>query len=96
MYRLICQKPAHFLSAQMALVSTFFKMFIVLGMYNLGYNWKVMRLQLVPMCCKQYTMQWNQNQFEAVHIDFWNPEFQVSQVCQLCILMKTNNTRSDW
>ena len=34
MHRLICQKPAHFLSAQMALVSTFFQMFIVLGMYN--------------------------------------------------------------
>ena len=34
MYRLICQKPPHFLSAQMALVSTFLKMFIVLGMYN--------------------------------------------------------------
>ena len=40
MYRLICQKPAHFLSAQMALVITFFQMFIVLGMYNFafGYN----------------------------------------------------------
>jgi hypothetical protein len=34
MYRLICQKPGHLLSAQMALVSTFFQMFIVLGMYN--------------------------------------------------------------
>ena len=34
MCRLICQKPAHFLSAQMAWVSTFFQMFIVLGMYN--------------------------------------------------------------
>ena len=34
LYRLICQKPAHFLSAQMALVNTFFQMFIVLGMYN--------------------------------------------------------------
>ena len=32
MYRLICQKPA----AQMALLSTFFQMFIVLGMYNFG------------------------------------------------------------
>ena len=31
MYRLICQKPAHFLSAQMALLNTFFQMFIVLG-----------------------------------------------------------------
>ena len=30
MNKLICQKPAHFLSAQM----TFFQMFIVLGMYN--------------------------------------------------------------
>ena len=38
MYRLICQKPVHFLSAQMALVSTFFQMFIVLGMYNFGQN----------------------------------------------------------
>ena len=34
MCSLICQKPAHFLSAQMALVSTFFQMFIELGMYN--------------------------------------------------------------
>ena len=35
MYRLICRKkPAHFLSVQMALVSTFFQMFIVLGIYN--------------------------------------------------------------
>ena len=33
MYRLICQKPAHFLSAKMALVGTFSQMFIVLGMY---------------------------------------------------------------
>ena len=31
--RLIFQKPAHFLSAHMALVNTFFQMFIVLGMY---------------------------------------------------------------
>ena len=37
MYSLICQKPAHFLSAQMALVSTFFQIFIVLGMYNFKY-----------------------------------------------------------
>ena len=36
MYRLICQRPANFSSAQMALVSTFFQMFIVLGMYNFG------------------------------------------------------------
>ena len=35
MYRLICQKPAHFLSAQIVLVSAFFfQMFIALGMYN--------------------------------------------------------------
>ena len=40
MYSLICQKPAHFLSAQMALVSNFFQMFIVHGMYNFaaGFN----------------------------------------------------------
>ena len=36
MYMLICQKPAQVLSAQMALVTTFFQMFIVLGMYNFG------------------------------------------------------------
>ena len=34
------QKPAHFLSAQMALVSTFFQMFVVLGMYNFVENIK--------------------------------------------------------
>ena len=45
MYRLICQKPAHFLSAQMALVSTFFQMFIVLGMYNFAKGHKKARFQ---------------------------------------------------
>ena len=34
MYRLICQKPAHFLFIQIVLVSTLFQMFIVLGMYK--------------------------------------------------------------
>ena len=34
MYKLICQKPAHSLYAQMALASTFFPLFIVLGMFN--------------------------------------------------------------
>ena len=38
MYYIICQKPAHFLSVQMALVSPFFQMFIVFGMYNFGYG----------------------------------------------------------
>ena len=33
-YRLIRQKPAQFLSAQMDLVSTFFQVFIVFGMHN--------------------------------------------------------------
>ena len=37
MYRLN-QKPVYFLSAQMALVSTFFQMFKVLGMYNFGFT----------------------------------------------------------
>ena len=40
MYRLVCQKPAHFLSAQMALLSTFFQMFIVPGMYNFAIDTK--------------------------------------------------------
>ena len=34
MYRLIFQKPVHFLSTQMTLVSTFFQMFILLWLYN--------------------------------------------------------------
>jgi hypothetical protein len=37
MYKLICQKPAHFLSAQMEVLSSFLEMFIpVLGMNNFG------------------------------------------------------------
>ena len=39
-YRLICKKPTHFLTAQMALVSTIFQMFIVLGMYKFGLHLK--------------------------------------------------------
>jgi hypothetical protein len=41
MYRLICQKPAHFFSAQMALVSIFLQMFIVLGIHNFVFFTKV-------------------------------------------------------
>ena len=41
-YRLICQKPALFLSAQMVLVSSFYQMFIVLGMYNFDFDPKIM------------------------------------------------------
>ena len=47
MYRLICQKPANALFAQTALVSTFFQIFIVLGMYNFGQDinfWSVSSL----------------------------------------------------
>ena len=43
MYRLICQKPDHFLFAQMDLVSTFFKMFIVLAMYNFATHITIIR-----------------------------------------------------
>ena len=43
MFRLICKKPAHFLSAQMALVIAFFQMFIVLGMYNFGAHYNASR-----------------------------------------------------
>ena len=42
MYRLICQNPAHFFSVRMAVVSTIFQMFIVLGMYNFGVHIKMM------------------------------------------------------
>ena len=34
MYKVMCQKPAHFLSAQMAVLSSFLQVFILLGMYN--------------------------------------------------------------
>ena len=47
MYRLICQKPAHFLFAQMALVSTFFQMFIVVGMYIFGLGLRPRAFQTV-------------------------------------------------
>ena len=36
MYKLICQKPAHFLPAQIAVLSSFLEMILVLEMYNFG------------------------------------------------------------
>ena len=33
-YKQVCQKPAHFLSAQMAILSSSFSVLIVLGIYN--------------------------------------------------------------
>ena len=47
MYRLICEKPADFLSAEMALVSTFFQMFLELGMYNVAYGFLACRFRLM-------------------------------------------------
>ena len=38
MYNPIWQKPAHFLSAQMAVMTSFFQVFILLGMYNFAGN----------------------------------------------------------
>ena len=38
MYKLICQKTAHFLSALMAMLSSFFQVFVVRGMYNFDKN----------------------------------------------------------
>ena len=52
MNRLICQKPAHFLSAQMALVSSLFQMFEVLGMYNFGLGTKKAVLFSAASCKK--------------------------------------------
>ena len=46
-HRVIYQKTAHFLSAHMALVSTFFQMFIVLGMYNFGLILVMHQLRLI-------------------------------------------------
>ena len=46
MYRLSCQKPVHFLSAQMALVSTFFQTFIVIGMYNFAMSVEILLVDI--------------------------------------------------
>ena len=66
MYKLICQKPAHFLSGQMALVSTFFQMFIILGMYNFASNMLFAVSSRQPTCAyylvgKTYTPAIAQN-----------------------------------
>ena len=53
MHRLICQKPVHFLSAQMAFMSTFFQIFVVLGMYNFGSNIKIHLVRKVGYWGKQ-------------------------------------------
>ena len=43
MYELICQKPAIFLSAQIAGMSNFSQMFTIVGMYNFAalLNWYI-------------------------------------------------------
>ena len=50
---LICKKPTHFLTAQMALVSTIFQMFIVLGMYKFGLHLKEV-VQLIDILFGMY------------------------------------------
>ena len=86
MYRLIYQKPAHFLSVQMALVSTFFQMFIVLGMYNFGLgvksNFVLWPLQSIPRTsfCRYIIAQWGKNLSRATTIS-WDifPNFKSIQ-----------------
>ena len=53
-------KPVHFLSAQMALVSTFFQMFIVLGMYNFDSSPNVLSAYLY-ICISSVLLQQNQH-----------------------------------
>ena len=50
-YKLICQKQSHFSSAKMAVLSSFFEVFVTLGMYNFGENHKtrVINFQDLPL-----------------------------------------------
>ena len=53
MFRLICQKPAHFFVCPNGfgeLVSTFFQMFIVLGVYNFGMIGNSVQIYALQLC----------------------------------------------
>ena len=90
---LICQKPAHFLSAQMALVSTFFQMFIVLGMYNFADRskpgWAIthpahpsptLLLRIVQRCMKIPMLQRNHSGYSRIFFPRREPWRQWKQV----------------
>ena len=56
MYKLICQKPVLFWSAQITLLTGFLQAFIVLGMYNFGTHYKALiwlkqQHHIGPLCC---------------------------------------------
>ena len=55
MYKLICQKPVHFSSAQITLLTGFLQAFIVLGIYNFGTHYKALiwlqQHHIGPLCC---------------------------------------------
>ena len=48
MYKLICQKPAHF---YMAVPSSFLQVFILLGMYNFGAATTLFQAKNLCGCC---------------------------------------------
>ena len=55
MYKLICQKPVHFSSAQITLLTGFLQAFIVLLIYNFGTHYKALiwlqQHHIGPLCC---------------------------------------------
>ena len=51
MYKLICQKPARFLYAQMAVLSSFLQVFILLGMYNFDAATTLFQAKNLCGCC---------------------------------------------
>ena len=78
--KVICtcyQKPAHFLSAQKALVSTFFQMFIVLGIYNFDSTKKKWEFLLWPA---------SESRFLCQHLSTANPIHS----CKLCSIKSFN------
>ena len=98
-HRLIYQKPAHFLSAQMALVSTFFQMFIVHGMCNFGSKisshcfptFKSRPFGFIPAIQRTGAQQHYGNflllhTFQSIH--------RISQHCQAVLLLQNNENFS--
>ena len=83
-YKLICQKPAHFLFSQMAVLCRFLQMFIVFGMYNFVKKLKEKETTnqrgylLRKLALNSFGSGWKvikqKHEFEDLKVTFWDTD----------------------
>ena len=83
MYKQVYQKPAHFLNAQMSVLSNSFSVFLVLGMYNFGCCIETADKRIFHLFCVCHQQLFFFFAFFANHIFLLTPQRSSSLVTDM-------------